>query len=191
MKTEKIKKEKKQRIKNFFTDFKNFINKGNVLNLAIAFVMGAAFNAIVTSLVNDLIMPLVSILFGKTDIGSLAWVVSGDLTIYYGKFILAVVQFLIIAFTLFLVIKIAAGAENSFKKLGKREKKVLKENGLTNEEIAAAEQEAAAAAAAAEPTKPTSEELLADILAVLKAQGSPLTAQSALQDENISEKAAE
>ena len=100
-------------------DFKDFISKGNVLNLAVAFIMGVAFTAIVTSLVNDIIMPFISILFGKTDIGSLHWVVSPDLTINYGQFILAVVNFLLIALVLFFIIKIATSAGKSYKKIKK------------------------------------------------------------------------
>ena len=100
-------------------DFKDFISKGNVLNLAVAFIMGVAFTAIVTSLVNDIIMPFISIIFGKTDIGGLKWVVSPDLTIHYGQFILAVVNFLLVALVLFFIIKIATSAGKGYKKIKK------------------------------------------------------------------------
>jgi large conductance mechanosensitive channel len=85
-------------------DFKAFVLKGNVLDLAIAVVLGAAFGAIVTSLVNDIIMPLVGIILGGIDFASLSIQV-GSATVLYGKFIQAIVNFLIIAFVIFLVIR--------------------------------------------------------------------------------------
>jgi large conductance mechanosensitive channel len=85
-------------------DFKAFVLKGNVLDLAIAVVLGVAFGAIVTSLVNDIIMPLVGIILGGIDFASLSIQV-GSATVLYGKFIQAIVNFLIIAFVIFLVIR--------------------------------------------------------------------------------------
>jgi len=85
-------------------DFKAFVLKGNVLDLAIAVVLGAAFGAIVTSLVNDIIMPLVGIVLGGIDFASLSIQV-GSATVLYGKFIMAIVNFLIIAFVIFLVVR--------------------------------------------------------------------------------------
>ena len=85
-------------------DFKAFVLKGNVLDLAIAVVLGAAFGAIVTSLVNDIIMPLVGIILGGIDFAALSIQV-GSATVLYGKFIQAIVNFLIIAFVIFLVMR--------------------------------------------------------------------------------------
>ena len=85
-------------------DFKAFILKGNILDLAIAVVIGGAFGAIVTSLVNDIIMPLVGIILGGIDFAALSIQV-GSATVLYGKFIQAIVNFLIIAFVIFLVMK--------------------------------------------------------------------------------------
>jgi large conductance mechanosensitive channel len=85
-------------------DFKAFVLKGNVLDLAIAVVLGAAFGAIVTSLVNDIIMPLVGIILGGIDFASLSIQV-GSATVLYGKFIQAIVNFLIIAFVIFLIVR--------------------------------------------------------------------------------------
>ena len=85
-------------------DFKAFVLKGNVLDLAIAVVLGAAFGAIVTSLVNDIIMPLVGIILGGIDFAALSIQV-GSATVLYGKFIMAIVNFLIIAFVIFLVVR--------------------------------------------------------------------------------------
>ena len=105
----------------FWGDFKKFISKGNVVQLAVAFIMGAAFTAIVNSLVGDIFMPFFSLIFGKTDISSLQWVISDDLIIYYGRFILAVLNFLLISLVLFLIIKIFANAEKGIKKLKKNQ----------------------------------------------------------------------
>lgn len=85
-------------------EFKEFIDRGQVIDLAVAVVLGAAFGAIVTSLVNDILMPLIGALLGGVDFTSLSIQV-GDATIKYGNFIQATVNFLIIAFTLFLVIR--------------------------------------------------------------------------------------
>jgi large conductance mechanosensitive channel len=85
-------------------DFKAFVLKGNILDLAIAVVLGGAFGAIVTSLVNDIIMPLVGIILGGIDFAALSIQV-GSATVLYGKFIQAIVNFLIIAFVIFLVMR--------------------------------------------------------------------------------------
>lgn len=87
-------------------EFKEFISQGNVLDLAIGVVIGSAFSAIVTSLVDDLIMPLVGIFLGGVDFSGLS-VQVGDAKFMYGNFLQTVVNFLIIAFCLFLVVKAA------------------------------------------------------------------------------------
>ena len=92
-------------------EFRAFIMKGNVVDLAIAFVMGVAFAAIVTSLVNDIIMPLIGIILGGIDFASLS-IQIGSATIAYGKFIQVCVNFVIIAFVIFLIVK----ALNKMKK---------------------------------------------------------------------------
>ena len=85
-------------------EFKNFIARGNVLDLAVGVIIGGAFQSIIKSLVNDIIMPLISALFGRVDFSE--WVLKiGKSTIPYGSFISAVVNFLLIAFSLFLVVK--------------------------------------------------------------------------------------
>ena len=85
-------------------EFRDFINRGSVIDLAVAVIIGVAFGAIITSLVNDIIMPLVGVVLGKVDFAGLAIQV-GEASIAYGKFIQAIVNFLIIAFVLFLVIR--------------------------------------------------------------------------------------
>jgi len=85
-------------------EFKEFALKGNAIELAIGVVVGTAFQAIVKSLVDDVIMPLISVLFGNIDFSD--WVLKiGNNTIKYGSFISAIVNFVLVAFTLFLVVK--------------------------------------------------------------------------------------
>lgn len=99
-------------------EFKEFIQKGNAMQLAIGFVMGAAFTAIVNSLVNDLIMPIISLLTGGIDFtnkfipldggsyGTLAAAEEAGAAVFaYGKFINAIISFIVIAFILFLIVK--------------------------------------------------------------------------------------
>ena len=94
-------------------EFRDFINRGSVVDLAIAVIIGGAFGAIVTSLVNDIIMPLIGVILGGLDFAELSIQV-GEAAIMYGSFIQAIVNFLIIAFVLFLIVR-------SFNKLKKEE----------------------------------------------------------------------
>lgn len=87
-------------------EFRDFIMRGNVIDLAVAVIIGVAFGAIVTSLVNDIIMPLVGVLLGGLDFTGMSITV-GSAKIMYGNFIQAIVNFIIIALALFLVIKAA------------------------------------------------------------------------------------
>ncbi|MGX5818456.1 large-conductance mechanosensitive channel protein MscL [Chitinophaga lutea] len=88
----------------FLSEFKAFAMKGNVIDLAVGVVIGAAFGKIVNSLVEAIIMPIVGILIGKVDFKSLL-VKVGDAEIKYGEFIQATVEFIIIAFAIFLVVR--------------------------------------------------------------------------------------
>ena len=87
-----------------FKEFKEFAFKGNALELAVGVVIGTAFQTIVKSLVNDIIMPLFSALIGNVDYSEWVWTI-GNTTIPYGSFISAVINFLLMAFSLFLVVK--------------------------------------------------------------------------------------
>ena len=122
---------------NFIKEFKTFISQGNVMDLAVGVVIGAAFSAIVTSLVNDIIMPLVSLIGGGADFSSLSITIPNFFggntaaVIRYGNFIQNVVNFLIIALSLFIVIKAInhmndrakAAAKKASAKLGLEEEK--------------------------------------------------------------------
>lgn len=126
---------------NFIKEFKTFISQGNVMDLAVGVVIGAAFSAIVTSLVNDIIMPVVSLIGGGADFSSLSITIpnffGGDTAaiIRYGNFIQNIVNFLIIAFSLFVVIKAInhmndkakAAAKKASAKLGLEEEKKAEE----------------------------------------------------------------
>jgi large conductance mechanosensitive channel len=96
-------------------EFKAFIAQGNVLDLAVAIVIGGAFGKIISSLVDDIIMPVVGILIGGKDFSKMVIQV-GDATLKYGNFIQMVVQFLIIACVIFIIIKAANRAGFSEKK---------------------------------------------------------------------------
>ncbi len=98
-------------MKKFVKEFKEFISKGNVLDMAVGIIIGGAFTAIVSSLVDDIIMPLIGIICGGIDFSGLAGHV-GDATITYGSFIQAIIDFILVALVIFIFIK----AVNRFKK---------------------------------------------------------------------------
>ena len=92
-------------MKSFASEFKKFIARGNVIDLAVAVVIGAAFGSIVNSLVDDIIMPLIGIIMGGVNFTSLT-VRIGDATIRYGAFLQNLINFFIIAFCIFIIVKI-------------------------------------------------------------------------------------
>lgn len=114
-------------MKKFISEFKEFISKGNVLDMAVGVIIGGAFSKIVSSLVNDVMMPLIGIIIGGHNFTNLSIKV-GNAKIMYGSFLQNVVDFLIVAFCLFAVIKII----NRFKK--KQEKNENKEKIKTPSE---------------------------------------------------------
>ena len=99
-------------MKKFLEDFKTFIARGNVVDMAVGMMIGSAFGKIVTSLVNDIVMPLISLLIGSADFSSLKilLVENGENSTYlaYGNFIQNVIDFLVIAFCIFCAIRIIA-----------------------------------------------------------------------------------
>ena len=95
-------------MKKFWAEFKTFISRGSVMDMAVGIIIGGGFTAIVNSLVNDLVMPLLSVLTGGYDFTKLSVVLgSGDnaATLNYGLFISAVINFLLIALVIFCLIK--------------------------------------------------------------------------------------
>lgn len=193
-------------MKKFFKDFKAFISRGNILDMAVGVIIGGAFSAIVTAFTNKIIMPLINwvlmvisggeglegaytFLSKKTDADGVIDL-ANSIYIDWGAFITAILNFLIIALTLFIILKVAMSAQGYLKRTGdaqptKAEKKELRESGVNmknhSEVIAAtkalrdkkkAEEEAEKANS---PVPPTQEELLANILEELKKQNGTQT----------------
>ncbi len=102
-------------MKKFISEFKEFISKGNVMDLAVGVIIGGAFQSIVNSLVNDIIMPLLGVITGGLDFSHLS-VSVGEATITYGNFISAVINFLLMAIVLFSIIKAMNKARTATKK---------------------------------------------------------------------------
>lgn len=121
-----------------FSEFKKFAMRGNVIELAVGVVIGGAFGKIITSLVNDIIMPILGIITGKIDLTSLKIVITpataevAELSIKYGQFIQSLIDFLLIALSMFFVIKVI----NSFSQSAKEEPSIpapSKEEALLEE----------------------------------------------------------
>ena len=129
--------------KSMIQEFKDFIMKGNVMDMAVGVVIGGAFSAIVTSLVDDVIGPVIGMICGGVNFADVA-VKVGDAQLMVGNFIQAIINFIIISFVIFLVVK-------AFNKA---------REAATKQEEEAPE----------EPAGPTAEELLGQILEELKAQ---------------------
>lgn len=92
-------------------EFKEFVFKGNVIDLAVGVIIGAAFGKIIASLVGDVIMPMLGLVTGKINLSAMKWVISpaagttAELSVKYGVFLQATLDFILVAFTIFLVIK--------------------------------------------------------------------------------------
>ena len=114
-------------MKNVIKEFKAFIERGSVIDLAVGVVIGGAFSSIVTSLVNDIIMPLIGIIIGGIDFTGLSFKV-GSAYVKYGNFIQNVINFLIIAFALFLL-------EKGINKLSHKEEPKKEESKKSDEVI--------------------------------------------------------
>ncbi|WP_139904504.1 large conductance mechanosensitive channel protein MscL [Clostridium thermarum] len=116
-------------------EFKKFALRGNVLDLAVGIIIGGAFNKIVSSLVNDIVMPLVGILLGHVDIKEAALKL-GEVELKYGMFIQNILDFLIIAFSVFILVK-TVNKFNNFRKAEEAKveeaKKISKEEELLTE----------------------------------------------------------
>ena len=150
----------------FWSDFRAFIAKGNILDMAVGVVIGAAFGKIVTSLVSDLVTPLISLLTGKVNLAEMHVLLNangadvsfptvaaaqeaGYATLNYGAFLQSIIDFLLVAFCIFMVLRIITKSKAKLEKLKKKE-------------------EEEAAAAPEEPKGPSTEELLAEIRDLLK-----------------------
>lgn len=186
-----------KRVKAFFTDFKKFISKGNIIDLAVGVIIGSSFSAIVTSLTNKIIMPFINYLLSLGGNGlesaytflKKVYVVDSagnptnniDLTksiyIDWGAFITAIINFFIIAFVLFLIVRIFMKARGYVNKAikdtpNRSERKELKAMGVNmknySEVVKATRELRESKKPAPVPPKPTQEQLLAEILEELK-----------------------
>lgn len=129
-------------MKKFLAEFKAFALRGNVMDLAVGVIIGGAFTAIVTSLINNLINPIIGC-FAAEGFAGLSLTI-GEAQLMYGQFIMDVINFIIMAFVVFLLVKVV----NKLSHIGKKKEAPKPE----------------------EPKKPTADELLADILDELKKQ---------------------
>ena len=124
--------------KGFIAEFKEFINRGSVIDLAVGVVVGGAFTSIVNSLVNDIITPLIGLILGGVDFSGLSLTVK-DASINYGMFIQNIINFLIVAFCIFLVVRIMNRMretnEKSLKKLADRAKDLAEKSKAKAEEL--------------------------------------------------------
>lgn len=131
-------KEKKEKLKNHkvgksVSEFRDFIMQGNVVDLAVGVIIGGAFGKIVTSLVNDILMPIIGIIIGGIDFSNLSVNVL-DAKIMYGTFIQNVIDFLIVAFCIFLFIKL-------INKITRKDKKEAEKKAKAEAEKLAKEEE--------------------------------------------------
>lgn len=105
-----------------FKEFKDFISRGNVVDLAVGVIIGGAFGKIVTSIVNDVLMPLLGIVIGGVDFSNLSIKV-GNATVLYGNFLQNIIDFLIVSFCVFIFVKLV---NKLMKKEEKKEEKPKK-----------------------------------------------------------------
>ena len=115
------------KLKNEANAFKDFISRGNVVDMAVGVIAGGAFGKIVTSLVNDMLTPAIGVLLGGLNFSDLSFKIS-DATIAYGKFIQSIIDFLIISLCVFVMVRL-------FDKLKKHEEKVEEEPKKSDEVV--------------------------------------------------------
>lgn len=208
-------------MKKFFQDFKKFISRGNILDMAVGVIVGSAFSAIVTAFTNKIIMPLINLLLSVIsggaglesaytflkkvymDDGAGGQTIDLTKSIYidWGAFITAILNFFIIALTLFIILRVAMKTRGYLEKAAKArptkaERKILKEQGVNMRDYgdvikATAELREKNKPAPVAP-KPTQEELLTQILEELKKNNQTKTAEAIVEataDEKTEEKA--
>lgn len=214
------------KIKKFFSDFKKFISRGNVVDMAVGVIVASAFTAIVTALTNGIIMPFINWLLAlggagldsaytflkvayQTDssgnfildtAGNRVVDLANSIYIDWGTFITAIINFILIAFVLFTVLRIMMNAQGFWEKElkaypTKEEKKVLKEQGVDMKNrkavIAATQELREKNKPAPVPPKPTQEELLTEILTELKKQNKQEEAQDTIEEQIVSQESEE
>ncbi len=152
------------KIKKFLQDFKAFISRGNVVDMAVGVIMGGAFGKIVSSLVDDVIMPLISLVIGGLNVSDWKWVIQAaddkhaETALMFGNFLQNVIDFLIISFCIFLMMKLLFGLQNKLHHKKEEEP-------------------------APEPVKETELDVLTDIRNMLREQGKALPEPAADKKE--------
>ncbi|MBU7544774.1 large conductance mechanosensitive channel protein MscL [Weissella cibaria] len=116
-------------MRSFMNEFRDFIMRGNVMDLAVAFIMGAAFQTVVKSVVDDLIMPLVGIVTGSISFSAIVWHI-GSADIKIGAFISTLITFLLTSFAVFLILKGVRKAQASTSKEVEEEEETVLETEL-------------------------------------------------------------
>lgn len=169
-------------MKKFFKEFKTFITRGNVLDMAVGIIVGGAFTAIITALVNNILTPLINWIPGADNTGALQVVLRDTITddagnvitealiIDFGAVISAIISFLVTAFVLFLIIKTVNHVREKSEKLVEEYKKKQKEENGETEQAAEETVEQPSVPETPVIAAPTSEQLLAEIRDLLKAQ---------------------
>ena len=173
-------------MKKFFKEFKEFITRGNVLDMAVGVIIGGAFTAIVTALTNQILQPLINWLLAGTGAGLEAAVtvlkpayddagaldLASSIYINWGAFITAIINFILVALILFCIVKVINTVRAGGKKLADKQKaaieKKLKKGEISQEEAEKAKAEVEAAAEPAAPVE-TTDDLLREIRDLLKA----------------------
>lgn len=163
--------DKNEKKKGFIGEFKEFISKGNVVDMAVGVIIGSAFTSIVNSLVADIFTPLIGIIIGGIDFASLSFkipdtvvdgkVITQGAELTYGNFIQSIITFLLTAVCVFIFVKFINAVRSG---------ELIKKKKEEAEAAAEAAKEAEAAKAAEAAAKPTQEELLAEIRDLLKKQ---------------------
>jgi len=131
-------------MKKFFKEFKEFAMKGNVVDMAVGVIIGGAFGKIVSSLVADIITPLISLLTGRVSFADLKWVITpagvdeagnaiAENALTYGNFLQAVIDFLIVALSIFVVLRLIMSAEKKMKDLQEKLAKKQQEEAVAEE----------------------------------------------------------
>ena len=172
-------------MKEFFKEFKAFITRGNVLDMAVGIIVGGAFTAIINALVKSVLNPLLAMIPGMNDdgLGALQVILRAEYTdgqldmaksviMDFGAVISAIITFLLTALVLFIIIKTINSVHNKGKQLADKQKKALeakKKKGEITEEEAKAEEAAIEAAPPAAPVE-TTDDLLREIRDLLKAK---------------------
>ena len=192
-----------KKLKKLAAEFKAFISRGNVVDMAVAVIIGAAFSAIVTTLTDNILKPLINWAVGGGEgIGLITMLkpvtlangeidMTNSIYIDWGTFIMKIIDFLLIALVLFIIIKVFMGLKNATANAHDKAKaklvKKLEKQGMSAQEAEAKAEAAVVEQEAAAPAQPTTEELLIQIRDLLSAQ----QAQSATKAEPANDEKAE